>query len=91
MGTVLPKEVNPQKLATMMVGREVNLVVHKNPPQPKEVALELKDLFVRDERKNLTVNGISFEVRKGEVLGSGRRSGKRSNGIGLCLDWSPAI
>lgn len=53
----------------MMVGHEVNLVVLKNPPQPKEVALEVKDLFVRDERKNLTVNGISFDVRKGEVLG----------------------
>ena len=69
VGTVLPKEVNPEKLATMMVGRDVNLVVHKNPAQPKEVALEVKDLFVRDERKNLTVDGISFEVRKGEVLG----------------------
>ena len=69
VGTVLPKEVNPEKLATMMVGREVNLVVHKNPPQPKDIALEVKDLFVRDERKNLTVNGISFDVHKGEVLG----------------------
>jgi len=69
VGTVLPNEVNPEKLATMMVGREVNLVVHQNPARPKEVVLEVKDLFVRDERKNLTVNGISFEVRKGEVLG----------------------
>ena len=69
VGTVLPKEVNPEKLATMMVGRDVNLVVHKNAAQPKEVALEVKDLFVRDERKNLTVEGISFDVRKGEVLG----------------------
>ena len=69
VGTVLPKEVNPEKLATMMVGRDVNLVVHKNAAQPKDVALEVKDLFVRDERKNLTVEGISFDVRKGEVLG----------------------
>jgi len=69
VGSVLPKEVNPEKLATMMVGREVNLVVHKKPPQPKEVALEVRDLFVRDDRKNITVNGISFDVHKGEVLG----------------------
>jgi general nucleoside transport system ATP-binding protein len=69
VGTVLPKEVNPEKLATMMVGRDVNLVVHKNASQPTEIALEVKDLFVRDERKNLTVEGISFDVRKGEVLG----------------------
>jgi general nucleoside transport system ATP-binding protein len=69
VGTVSPKEVNPQKLASMMVGREVNLVVRKKPAQPKEPVLEIRDLYVRDERKNLVVNGISFDVRKGEVLG----------------------
>ena len=53
----------------MMVGREVNLVVRKKPAQPGEAALEVKDLFVRDERKHMTVNGVSFDVRKGEVLG----------------------
>jgi general nucleoside transport system ATP-binding protein len=69
VGTVSPKEVTPEKLATMMVGREVNLVVTKKVAQPKEAALEIKDLFVRDERKNMVVNGVTFDVRKGEVLG----------------------
>jgi len=69
VGDVSPKDVDPQKLASMMVGREVNLVVRKKPATPGEPALEVKDLFVRDERKNMVVNGISFGVRKGEVLG----------------------
>ncbi|MEP6896310.1 MAG: ATP-binding cassette domain-containing protein, partial [Chloroflexota bacterium] len=69
VGTVAPKEVTPDKLATMMVGREVNLVVQKKLAQPKEPALEVKNLYVRDERKNMIVNGISFDVHKGEVLG----------------------
>lgn len=69
VGTVSPKEVTPEKLATMMVGREVNLVVQKKIAQPKETALKVKNLFVRDERKNMIVNGVTFEVRKGEVLG----------------------
>jgi simple sugar transport system ATP-binding protein len=69
VGTVSPKTVTPEKLATMMVGREVNLVVRKKPAQPKEAALEVKNLYVRDERRNMVVNGVSFEVRKGEVLG----------------------
>ncbi len=69
VGTVSPKKVNPEKLAAMMVGREVNLVVRKKSAQPKETALVVKDLFVRDERKNLVVRGITFDVRKGEVLG----------------------
>ncbi|MFL7869789.1 MAG: ABC transporter ATP-binding protein [Anaerolineales bacterium] len=69
VGTVLPNEVDPEKLASMMVGREVNLIVMKKPAVPKEAALEVKDLFARDDRMNMTVNGVSFDVRKGEVLG----------------------
>lgn len=69
VGSIDPKEATPEKLATMMVGRDVNLVVEKQPAQPKETSLQVKNLYVRDERQNLTVNGISFEVRKGEVLG----------------------
>ena len=69
VGTVLPNEVNPEKLASMMVGREVNLVVRKKPAKPGETALEVKNLFVRDERHHRTVDGVSFDVRKGEVVG----------------------
>jgi len=69
VGTVAPQEVDPQKLASMMVGRDVNLVVTKKIAAPKEPVLEVRDLFVRDERENMTVKGVSFEVRKGEVLG----------------------
>jgi simple sugar transport system ATP-binding protein len=69
VGTVLPDEVDPEKLASMMVGRDVNLVVMKKAAEPKEAALEVKDLFARDDRMNMTVNGVSFDVRKGEVLG----------------------
>jgi ABC-type uncharacterized transport system ATPase subunit len=69
VGTVSPKKVDPAKLAAMMVGREVNLVVRKKPAQPKQVALAVKNLYVRDERGHPAVNGLSFEVRKGEVLG----------------------
>jgi simple sugar transport system ATP-binding protein len=44
-------------------------VVDKKPANPQEPALEVKNLFVRDERKNMVVNGVSFTVHKGEVLG----------------------
>src|SRR5258706_3740182 len=69
VGTGSPKEVSPEKLATMMVGREGNLVVEKKIAKPKETALEVKNLFVRDDRKNMIVNGVTFDVHKGEVLG----------------------
>jgi ABC-type uncharacterized transport system ATPase subunit len=69
VGSVTPKEVNPEKLATMMVGREVNLVVLKKAAEPKDAMLVVKDLHVNNELHHPTVRGISFEVRAGEVLG----------------------
>lgn len=69
MGTLTPREATPEKLAAMMVGREVNLVVRRAVAHPKEVVLEVKDLRVQDERGHQTVAGVSFEVRAGEVLG----------------------
>lgn len=69
VGSIDPKEASPEILASMMVGRDVNLVVMKQPAKPGEAVLEVKDLYVRDERQHLTVNGMSFDVKKGEVLG----------------------
>jgi simple sugar transport system ATP-binding protein len=53
----------------MMVGREVNLTVDKQPAKPKASMLEVHDVHVRDERHNMVVNGVSFTVHAGEVLG----------------------
>jgi len=69
VGSIDPKEASPEILASMMVGRDVNLIVMKQPAKPGEAVLEVKDLYVRDERQNLTVNGVTFDVKKGEVLG----------------------
>lgn len=69
VGTTTPQETTEVNLAAMMVGRAVDLVVRKEPASPGEVVLEVKSLQVLDERQNLTVNGVSFEVRAGEVLG----------------------
>ena len=69
VGTTRPAETSPTALARMMVGREVILTVDKKPAQPGAVVLNVKDLQVLDDRKQLKVNGVSFEVRAGEILG----------------------
>jgi general nucleoside transport system ATP-binding protein len=69
VGSIAPSKATPEKLASMMVGRDVSLVVQKPAAKPKEVVLKVEKLFVRDERQNLTVQDVSFDVRKGEVLG----------------------
>ncbi len=68
VGTTTPAETNEEALATMMVGRNVNLVVQKPPAEPGDVALAVTDLFVQDDRGLTAVKGVSFEVRAGEIL-----------------------
>jgi ABC-type uncharacterized transport system ATPase subunit len=68
VGTTTPGETNEAALATMMVGRNVNLVVQKPPADPGEVTLAVKDLFVQDDRGLTAVKGVSFDVRAGEIL-----------------------
>ncbi|MBI2332618.1 MAG: ABC transporter ATP-binding protein [Chloroflexi bacterium] len=69
VGSIDPKKATSEILATMMVGRDVNLVVQKQPAKPGAPVLVVENLYVRDERQHMTVQGVSFDVRKGEVLG----------------------
>ncbi len=69
VGTTRPAETDPPSLARMMVGREVMLTVAKKPAQPGAVVLQVENLQVSDDRKQMAVNDVSFEVRTGEILG----------------------
>ena len=69
VGVADPKTATEEDLASMMVGRDVSLVVDKEPAKPGEVALDVKDLLVTDDRSSVVVEGCSFEVRTGEILG----------------------
>ena len=69
IGSTLPEDADQNKLAEMMVGRAVLLEVEKTTAKPGETVLKVEDLFVLDERKQVAVDGISFDVRAGEVLG----------------------
>ena len=66
---VLPGEVSEEQLAELMVGRPVDLVVHKEVAKPEGVVLSVDDLVVLDDRNQLAVDGVSFEVRAGEIVG----------------------
>ncbi len=69
VGSTTPEEATRASLANMMVGREVLLEVEKEPPQLGEVGVDVEDLHVRDDRDLVAVDGVSFEVKAGEILG----------------------
>src|SRR5262249_25700605 len=60
--------VTEDDLAALMVGRHVQLRVSKDPAKPGDVVLDVTDLTVADAG-SLPVNGLSFQVRAGEILG----------------------
>jgi len=69
IGTVPVAETSEERMAEMMVGREVNFHVEKGPAKPGEVELEIKGLSVRNPKGLLGVKNLSLQVRAGEILG----------------------
>ncbi|WP_162140160.1 ABC transporter ATP-binding protein [Haploplasma axanthum] len=69
IGTVDVKKASVEKLAEMMVGREVNFEVKKSVSKPKDVVLKVSNLNLtnRDKTKNILTD-INFEVRSGEIV-----------------------
>ena len=67
VGEALPTD-SASELATMMVGREVDLKVDKDAAKLGDVILRVEDIHVEDDRKQLAVDGVSLNVRAGEVL-----------------------
>lgn len=69
VGSVKPAEATLELLAEMMVGRKVILQIDKAEANPGAAVLEVQDLRVQDDRKHMVVDGVSFQVRAGEILG----------------------
>jgi general nucleoside transport system ATP-binding protein len=67
VGEASPTASNAE-LAAMMVGRPVELTVHKEAPTLGGDALEVRDLTVIDETGHVHVDNVSFTIRAGEVL-----------------------
>ncbi len=69
IGTVPVSETSEERMAEMMVVREVNFHVDKAPAKPGEVVLRVEDLDVMNQKGVLGVRKLSLEVRAGEILG----------------------
>lgn len=68
VGRVQTSETNAAELARMMVGREVLLRVEKPDAKPGGAELTVRNLSITAKGAK-RVDDVSFEVRKGEILG----------------------
>ena len=72
-----------EELAELMVGRSVLLHVEKGKANPGEIVLDVRNLVWRDRKGTPRVDGVSLQVRKGEIVGIAGVSG---NGQSELLD-----
>ena len=69
VGTVNIQDTSREELSRMMVGRDVEFVVHKEEAKPTDTVLEVKNFTVASKvHHNDAVKNVSFQVRAGEIV-----------------------
>jgi ABC-type uncharacterized transport system ATPase subunit len=81
--TVSTEGATEESLARMMVGRDVLFRVAKEAAKPGEALLEVAGVEAVDDRGLPAVQGVSFEVRAGEIVGI---AGVDDNGQGELVE-----
>ena len=69
IGTVDIAECTKDDLSRMMVGRDVEFAVQKQPAEPSDVVLDVQNMSVASKlSKKNAVNDVTFQVRAGEIV-----------------------
>ena len=62
-------ELEPRELARLMVGREIHAVARASVGPGRDSVLSIRDLSAFDDRGQVGLKSVSFEVYRGEILG----------------------
>ena len=69
IGTVNVADTSKEEMSRMMVGRDVNTVVDKEPAKPGETILKVENMTVASKmHSNNAVKNVSLEVHEGEIV-----------------------
>ena len=69
VGNADPKTATQEELASMMVGRDIDLTVKKSEAKPGEVVLDMAGVTVTDDYGRPILDSIDLQVRSGEIVG----------------------
>lgn len=69
MGVYNTKDVTKEQISRLMVGRDVILEIQKDKAKPGDTVLRVRDLEYINSMNKKMLDKISFDVRKGEILG----------------------
>lgn len=69
VGTADVADVTEQDISRMMVGRNVFMQISKEPPQPREGILQVRNVGFTNMYGRKVLDKISFDLRRGEIVG----------------------
>lgn len=81
IGQMETKDANKEKVVQMMVGEEIETMDFRRSEaeKKKELVLRATNLHATDDRGVTTLNGVSFELHKGEIVGVASLEGNGQN------------
>jgi simple sugar transport system ATP-binding protein len=83
VGTTTPDQIDARQLAEMMIGSELPTPETRTVTVQDDVVLDVKDLSLVSDDGREILSGISFQIRKGEIVGI---AGVEGNGQGPLVD-----
>ncbi len=69
VGSADVADVTEQDISRMMVGRDVLLTVEKEESKPQDIILSVRDLGFTNMYGKKAIKGVSFDLRRGEIVG----------------------
>ena len=88
MGTYNVAEISTDDMSKLMVGREVVLTFEKNPIVLRDTMMKVRNLTVHNTQGVLKVDGLTFDLKGGEILGI---AGVEGNGQSELIDTLTGI
>ena len=68
--TVNTEETDEKQLTELMVGHPVSLEIERPQMENCEVVMEIKDLVVKQPDGAPALNHVTFDLKRGEILGT---------------------
>lgn len=79
------KGITEREISNLMIGKEVELGVEKQEAKPGKTYLRVENLIVRNEEGKNAVDGVSFRVRSGEILGVAGVEGNGQSELAMAI------
>lgn len=79
------ENLNERLISRMMVGRDVITTIEKEAAKPKNKILECRELVCLNADGRRMVNGVSFDIHEGEILGVAGVEGNGQSEIALAV------